>query len=199
MGPAGAGLGAGLGAADGASSSDGEEEEGEAALSKRAAKKQRKKELSEADAIAETPISSGFGHAMLLKMGWGGQGSGLREGGIAEPVKALAPAGKRGLTAEDDEQLSLSGGGDGGSGDGGGGGGTEPSVAEVGAKAAEGGKAAKAEGGKTAKRARADKGLAASRSWHVELELSTPTDEATIRTALLAVPNVLWVPRLSAE
>lgn len=48
--------------------------------------------------VAQKPIASGIGHEMLLKMGWGGQGSGLREGGIVEPVKALKN-GKRKLQA----------------------------------------------------------------------------------------------------
>ena len=38
---------------------------------------------------------------MLLKMGWAGEGSGLRDDGIASPVQPAAPAGKkRGLGAD---------------------------------------------------------------------------------------------------
>ena len=90
---------------------DEDEEEGEAALSKRAAKKQRKQQIAEAEAVADRPITTGFGHAMLLKMGWGGEGTALQEGGIAEPVKALQPHTKKGLAAEDDEVGSGGGGG----------------------------------------------------------------------------------------
>ena len=146
-----------------------DEEEGEAALSKRAAKKQRKRELNEAEAIAETPITSGFGHRMLMKMGWDGDGSGLREDGIAEPVKAAAPVGKRGLAAEDD----------------GSGAGAEPmpKQADVAAPSKVGSKRARQE-------------ATSSRTWQVELELSAPMDEEKVRTAMLGVPNVIWVPRL---
>lgn len=79
-------------------------------------RKLRKKERAAAAAIAETPIASGFGHAMLLKMGWAGEGSGLREGAIARPLgsKVLPTAdkgfklGKRGLIAVDEiRQTSL--------------------------------------------------------------------------------------------
>ena len=86
-------MGLGFGGGE-ASDEEEEEEEGEAALSKRAAKKARKAQLAEAAAVAEQPISTGFGHAMLLKMGWGGVGSGLREDGIAEPVRAAQPVGR---------------------------------------------------------------------------------------------------------
>jgi hypothetical protein len=79
-----------------------EEEEEGGELSKRAAKKQRKVEREAAEVVAETPIASGIGHALLLKAGWSGSG-GLRTDGIAEPVKAAAPAGKRGLAADDEE------------------------------------------------------------------------------------------------
>lgn len=54
-------------------------------------KKQTKAAKKTAAAVAAAPISTGFGHDLLLKMGWGGQGSGLRQGAIAEPVKALKP------------------------------------------------------------------------------------------------------------
>ena len=54
-------------------------------------KKQTKAAKKTAAAVAAAPISAGFGHDLLLKMGWGGQGSGLRQGAIAEPVKALKP------------------------------------------------------------------------------------------------------------
>ena len=41
---------------------------------------------------------------MLLKMGWAGEGSGLRDDGIASPVQPAAPAGKkRGLGADGTE------------------------------------------------------------------------------------------------
>ena len=80
---------------------------GEALPSRQEKKKARKKEAAAAAVIAEKPIASGFGHAMLLKMGWSGQGSGLRAGAIAEPVQLLPAAGhrvvaKRGLSADDD-------------------------------------------------------------------------------------------------
>lgn len=77
--------------------------------SRQAAKALRKREQAAAAVIAETPIGEGFGHAMLLKMGWGGQGRGLREGAIAQPFKVVPPAtdrgggpGKRGLNALED-------------------------------------------------------------------------------------------------
>ena len=54
-------------------------------------KKQNKAAKKVAAAVAAAPISAGFGHDLLLRMGWGGQGSGLRQGAIAEPVKALKP------------------------------------------------------------------------------------------------------------
>ena len=71
------------------------EEEGEAgpapgpaALSKRAAKKARRAEAEAAAAVAEAPIVSGIGHKLLLAQGWEGVGHGLRDDGIAEPVRA---------------------------------------------------------------------------------------------------------------
>jgi len=54
-------------------------------------KKQRKAAKKVAAAVAEAPISTGIGHDMLLKMGWAGQGNGLREGAIAEPIRAKKP------------------------------------------------------------------------------------------------------------
>jgi hypothetical protein len=192
----GAGLGAGLGAGGGKDGSSSEEEdaedaEEEAALSKRAAKKQRKRELTEAAAVADTPITSGFGHAMLLKMGWGGQGSGLREDGIAEPVRALDPhEKKRGLAADDDISASPPAAA------------PAPAVADATPSLAE---ASKKEGkereSKAAKRAKREAANAAagSRTWKVELELTAPLDEEAVRNALLAVPNVLWVPRATSS
>jgi hypothetical protein len=57
---------------------------------------QRKRELDEAETTAETPIGSdSFGHQMLLKMGWGGTGTGLRQDGISEPVKRQGDAVRR--------------------------------------------------------------------------------------------------------
>jgi hypothetical protein len=173
------------GGADGAADDASEDEhEGEAALSKRAAKRQRHRELSEAEAFAETPISSGFGHAMLLKMGWSGSGS-LQDGGIAEPVRAQPPAGKQGLTAADDEELPRPSGAhaDGGRA---GVGGTAP---EVDTEEEEGAKRSTA---KRARRERKEKEVT-SRAWQVELQLSAQADEATVRAALMGVPNVLWV------
>ena len=80
------------------------------------AKALRKKEQAAAEQAAETPIASGFGHTMLLKMGWGGRGRGLREGGIAEPFQILPAeagkiiaAGKRGLVADADAQQAAAG------------------------------------------------------------------------------------------
>ena len=55
------------------------------ALSKRAAKKQRRTQLSQASEIASTPIISGFGAQMLLKMGWKGPGAGLKVGRADAP------------------------------------------------------------------------------------------------------------------
>lgn len=189
LGAPGAGLGFG-GAAAEEEEAEGSDEEGEseAALSKRAAKKQRKRELSEAEAIAETPISSGFGHAMLLKMGWAGQGAGLREDGIAEPVKAAVPVSKRGLAADDEGEA--------------GGPAAAAAAAPAAAADASGNGTADAAGGisrKAAKRARLqqDKGAAPlSRAWLVELELSAPADEEAVRASLMNASNVLWVPRL---
>ena len=54
-------------------------------------KKQKKAAKKLAAAVAEAPISTGIGHDMLLKMGWAGQGCGLREGAIAEPIRAKKP------------------------------------------------------------------------------------------------------------
>lgn len=54
-------------------------------------KKQKKALKKAAAAVAEAPISTGIGHDILLKMGWAGQGSGLREGAIAEPIRAKKP------------------------------------------------------------------------------------------------------------
>jgi hypothetical protein len=181
LGPPGAGLGAtGRGSgSDEASSQDEDDAEDDASLSKRAAKKLRKRERVEAEAIAETPITTGFGHAMLLKMGWGGQGEGLREGGIAEPVKAAPPAGKRGLTADDDYAAL----------------GTAGSDAQDGATGAAAA-CSERESAQPAKRPRKDPAPERSRTWTVELELSAPADEAAVRTAMLSVPSVLWVPKL---
>jgi hypothetical protein len=67
----------------------------EAAEAKKRRKKERKAAKKAAAKVAEAPISTGFGHAMLLKMGWGGEGSGLRDGGIVRPLKALPPAERR--------------------------------------------------------------------------------------------------------
>ena len=177
------GTGLGFGAAAGNESSSDDEGEGEAALSKRAAKKQRKQQLSEAEAVAERPIESGFGHAMLMKMGWVGTGAALREGGISEPVKAAVPVGKRGLTADDDvTSLSLAdlqqqGGG------------KDESTTLAAAMGIEG------ESKKSAKRARkeAQAAVKTSRSWRVEVELSVPADEETVRSTMLNFPNVLFV------
>ena len=81
----------------------------EAPPSREAAKALRKQEEAAAASIAETPIATGFGHEMLLKMGWGGQGNGLRDGALAEPFQVMpaeadkiAKAGRRGLAADDD-------------------------------------------------------------------------------------------------
>jgi hypothetical protein len=82
--------------------------------SRKGAKALRKQEQAAAEAKAQTPIASGFGHAMLLKMGWGGQGSGLKEGALAEPFKITTQdaeksvkAGKRGLAAEPEESKTV--------------------------------------------------------------------------------------------
>ena len=82
-------------------------EAGAEALSKRAVKRQRKRELSEAAAIAAQPIASGFGHRLLVQMGWGGTGTPLQEGGIASPVAAVGNGGGGGGTAA----LAAAGGG----------------------------------------------------------------------------------------
>lgn len=73
------------------------------------AKTLRKHEAAAAAVVAETPIASGFGHAMLLKMGWAGPGSALRAGALAEPFQVrpadadkIVRAGRRGLVADDD-------------------------------------------------------------------------------------------------
>ena len=182
LGAPGTGLGFGSGGGDRGGDDDEEEdgeEEGEAALSKRAAKRQRKRETEDAQVVAETPITSGFGHTMLLKMGWGGQGVGLRDDGIAEPVRAAMPAGKRGLTADDEAEGSR----------------TEDSreeAIEV-IKAAEG---AKSEAGASGvKRSRqeqeATNGVARSRSWLVELELRHEAEEAAVKAALRGVADKL--------
>ena len=72
-----------------------------------AAKRQRKRELSEAAAIAAQPIASGFGHRLLVQMGWGGTGTPLQEGGIASPIAAVGYGGGGGGTAT----LAAAGGG----------------------------------------------------------------------------------------
>ena len=74
--------------------------------SKKAAKKLRREEVAAAAEIADRPIASGFGHAMLLKMGWGGQGSALKPGAIAEPLQTGMEykLDKRGLVAEEDAE-----------------------------------------------------------------------------------------------
>lgn len=61
---------------------------------KKLRKKERKAAKKAADKVSEAPISSGFGHSMLLKMGWT-EGSGLREGAIAMPLKPVPAAGRR--------------------------------------------------------------------------------------------------------
>ena len=61
---------------------------------KKLRKKERKAAKKAAAKVAEAPISSGFGHSMLLKMGWS-EGSGLREGAIAMPLKPVPAAGRR--------------------------------------------------------------------------------------------------------
>ena len=66
-----------------------------AAEAKRLKKKQRKAAKKAAAKVALAPITTGFGHAMLLKMGWEGEGSGLREGALVRPLKALPPAERR--------------------------------------------------------------------------------------------------------
>lgn len=68
---------------------------------KKLRKKERKAAKKAAAKVAEAPISSGFGHSMLLKMGWS-EGSGLREGAIAMPLKPL-PASERRLKQDGDE------------------------------------------------------------------------------------------------
>jgi len=81
--------------------------------SRQGGKKLRKKQQQAATQMAETPIASGFGHAMLLKMGWDGQGSGLREGALTEPLDVLPRAskrGRRGLSAEDNVDPPAAGG-----------------------------------------------------------------------------------------
>ena len=136
-----------------------------ALLSKRAAKKLRKKQAEEAEAVAEQPIDSGFGHRMLLQMGWGGQGVGLRDDGIAEPVKADS-RGKRGLAAEDEALLRE----------------TEQSIAASSSTTAGsvGGQA----GGGARKKRRADGRSAEegpkSATWRVELGWKEETDQATV-------------------
>jgi len=72
---------------------------------RRAAKRQRKLEREMAAEVAETPITSGIGHKLLLAQGWGGQGLGLREDGITEPVRAEGAQKKRGLLTAEDEEL----------------------------------------------------------------------------------------------
>ena len=71
--------------------------------SRNGAKTLRKREQAAAEEAARRPIASGFGHAMLVKMGWGGQGRGLRDGALAEPYKVclalLDPAVLRWATA----------------------------------------------------------------------------------------------------
>lgn len=53
---------------------------GEAVLSKKAAKRKGQQAgdgpAESSQSAPEMPITSGFGHTMLLKMGWKGQGSG---------------------------------------------------------------------------------------------------------------------------
>jgi hypothetical protein len=68
---------------------------------KKLRKKERKAAKKAAAKVAEAPISSGFGHSMLLKMGWS-EGSGLREGAIAMPLKPL-PASERRLKQDGDD------------------------------------------------------------------------------------------------
>ena len=82
---------------------------------RKGAKALRKQEQAVASAAAQTPISTGFGHAMLLKMGWSGQGSGLRDGSLAEPfmvrprdAEKIVKSGKRGIAASTDEHNATS-------------------------------------------------------------------------------------------
>ena len=163
-------------------------EEGEAHLSKRAAKKQRKRELSEASAVAETPIDdSSFGHRMLLSMGWRGTGAPLQQGGIAEPVKANGVSARhKGLIAAEDEELLAA---------------TEASVRA---------EAAAAKGGTSSKRQRrADEPAAAQaaqdaeqlaslapRVWLVTVEMARPSDEVDVRKALGATKGVKELRRV---
>ena len=49
---------------------------------------------------------AGFGHGMLVKMGWGGTGEPLQEGGIADPVEAVGNGSRhKGLAGEDEALL----------------------------------------------------------------------------------------------
>ena len=209
LGPPGVGLGFGSGGGAQptrpAISDDEECSDDEGVISKRAAKKRRKQQLSEAEAIAQQPIESGFGHAMLLKMGWGGTGQALQDGGISEPVKAAIPAGKRGLAADEDlaadsldaaratsgkssEQVA----------------GDMPSKATAAAAqqvesdalaAALGIDVEARRGSKRARKAGEQEVAAAptSRSWRLDLELSVAADEETVRATMLDFPNVLCV------
>jgi len=119
----GAGLGAaahaGLGcsAGDGGEGSDdgsdggpgGAEVGGEGPLSKTALKKQRRRDNQAAAAVADTPLpADSYGHRLLLKMGWKGDGHGLRQDGIASPVRPSANGvdgrpKRRGLTEREDD------------------------------------------------------------------------------------------------
>ena len=185
-------------------------EAGAEALSKRAVKRQRKRELSEAAAIAAQPIASGFGHKLLLQMGWGGTGTPLQEGGIASPVAAVANGGGGGGTA------ALAAAGGGGKHRGLGLGAEGEGALEVLAKAeVEAAKAADGHGGSSnSKRQRRQKEptasittriptaeavddpwLAMPRTWRVELRMATPSDEIDVRRALEKTRGVAEVLR----
>jgi hypothetical protein len=105
------GDGAGGGDSDGDDGSDGGgmEAGGGDPLSKTALKKQRKRDNLAAAAVAETPIATdSYGHRLLLKMGWKGDGHGLRQDGIASPVRPSANGvdgrpKRRGLTEREEE------------------------------------------------------------------------------------------------
>jgi hypothetical protein len=78
--------------------------------SRQGRKKRRKKEKAAAAEIADKPIASGFGHALLLKMGWRGEG-GLRDGAIAEPVSLLPLPSQNARPRVSRRGLSSDGGG----------------------------------------------------------------------------------------
>ena len=157
---------------DGESGGDDDAEPTVEALSKRAAKKQRKREQSVAEVVADTPIASGIGHKLLMQMGWSGTGTPLQPGGIAEPVRAVGSGAKhQGLAAEDEELLAA----------------TEASLAAEAAKTS-------AESVGSKRRRQPDRlqdmlsqtgpQLEAPTTWCVTLQMSKPSDEVTVREVL---------------